>query len=604
MLLEGKSLDSWIEKIFKYQQEILEKYKGNPFSSMEKLMEFHHLKREFRILSSRVKSYISNKQNVEQFEHKWLLLEQELIQKSIPFAQQLANFSDQAIKNRKLIEKYLEHPDFSHFKRYYEVLFRYKRHKLSPTLAKFELTFAPLSSSYYEIFNTISEKEFKLTGVINSSGEELTICTYPEYLKNMKSEDGILRKNLYLKYVDFVNSKKESLYRVLFYHFLSLNIESKNIAFKGGYFEAALYGDEVNQKFIFDLYKNMKSLKDLIKQFREFRKKLIAKLYNLEQFHDWDGYLELKIGEKMKTYSIEEAKEIILGALSVLGDKYISEVKTIFNNPWIDWLPRKGKMSGAYYSGGAYKLPGKYILLNYNSYFDDVLTIAHELGHAVHELKIDGIDTYYSSPTIFTTEIPSIFNEILLNYYFLKKFRNKDNKLQQLYIYDHLLTTFVNTATVQLIYSEWEYIFSNKILNTSALNPDIAAEDYANLLSDYLGKEVKKNRQDYTWHSLYKILTIPHFYSGEFYLYKYAVGLITSLLLAERILNLEDKNSQIEAFNKFLQSGSSHSNLDTLEMLSISLKEKSNWKKIKGIFQSWLSEYIKIAEEIYCISKN
>ncbi|AFO52435.1 oligoendopeptidase F [Candidatus Mycoplasma haematolamae str. Purdue] len=599
LLLEGKTLEHWLSEYEGMQSLLLSKYTKDLFTSKEQLKEFHKLERDFGILSGRIRTYISNKQNTEQFEHKWFALEQELIHKSIPFSQALADFSDRAIKARKEITSFLEDEDFREFKRYYETIFRYKKHKLHPRLAKFELTFAPLSSAYYELFNILSEKEFLLEGVRDSNEQEITVSTYPEYLKHMKSEDSLLRKNLFLAYSNWVYKKRESFYRLLYYQFLSLNIESKNVAFKGGYFESCLYSDELQKSFIFSLYSNLKKLKPLVAKYRKIRKQIIMKNYNLDCYNDWDAYLDIKIDKEAEKYSIEEAKEIVLDALGLLGPDYIDAVKQMFENRWIDWLPRKGKNSGAYYSGGGYRLPGKYVLLNYNEYYDDVLTVAHEVGHAVHDIQIDKTDTHYYSPTIFTAEIPSILNEIILNYYFLEKFKKEGNKLKMLSIYDHLLSTFVSTAVVQVVYSEWEYSLNSKIVANEVIDYDWAAEEYAKLISLYLGREVKKDPEHHSWRSLYKIFTIPHFYSGDFYLYKYSVGLITSLLVSERLLNPSEKEKQLDSFFKFLKAGNSIPNLECLNLLSISFKDKESWSKIKDVFKSWLDEYTLLAKEIY-----
>ncbi|AGX88846.1 M3 family metallopeptidase [Mycoplasma parvum] len=604
ILLENKSLEEWLKNYFEMQQNILELYKGGIFQDLEKLIKFHHLEREYDILSNRIKTYINNHQNTDQFNNKWFALEQELLHKSIPFAQQLTDFMEKAIKNKKIILTYLEDPRFFCFKRYYENIFRYQKHRLAPKLAKFELTFAPLSSSYYEVFNILSEKEFKLTGVLDQKGEEKTISVYPEYIKYMREEDRVLRKNLYHKYTEFSFSRRDSFSRLLYYHFLSANIESKNISFKKGFVDSAIYSDEISRKFLSILYKNTKKIQSEVFKFRELRKKIIMKVYNLPDFQDWDSYLELKDEGESKKYSIEEAKQIVLDSLSVLGDKYIEFLKTIFKNQWIDWLPRNGKNSGAYFSGGSYKLPGKFILLNYNEYFDDVLTLAHELGHAIHEMQIDTKDTFYYSPTIFTAEIPSILNELLMNYYFLKIFKKEGNKFKMLQIYDHLLNTFVSTAVIQLIYSEWEFLINEKIANNQSIDSEVEMDSYSELINLYTGKKITKNIEDLSWQSLSKIFLIPHFYSGEFYLYKYAVGLFTSLIFSKKILE-GDENSREKSkkdYFDFLASGNSLSNLDSLKLLSISLESQESWKIISETFKTWLKEYSELAKELYGIS--
>ncbi|KMZ96257.1 hypothetical protein PVNG_02395 [Plasmodium vivax North Korean] len=191
----------------------------------------------------------------------------------------------------KTINTYLEDSSFLPFKRYYDSLFRYKKHRLPPKLAKFDLTFAPLSSSYYEIFSCISDKEFLLKKVKDSIGKEIDIDTYSNFLEGMKSEDRIFRKNLYESHAEFVYEKRESLFKTLYFQFLAQNIESKNIRFKKGFVEASLYSDEIDRKFLLSFYKNISELKTLVTQFREIRKKVIVKSHNLDSFEDGEFYV-------------------------------------------------------------------------------------------------------------------------------------------------------------------------------------------------------------------------------------------------------------------------------------------------------------------------
>ncbi|AFN65067.1 oligoendopeptidase F [Mycoplasma wenyonii str. Massachusetts] len=598
--LEGKSLEEWTSELERLQAEILKKYSADLFKNLNELIEFHRLFRELDIVSSRIGSYLSNNKNTDLTNPEWFIKEQEFVYKTIPFSQALSSFQNYAIQNKKTILSFYSDPKFAHLKREYESLFRYQSRRLPAIVAKYEATKAPLSSAFYEIFNILSEKDFLLKDIPDSEGNTFTIGNYAEYIKHMKKEDSIFRKNLFTSYVEFLDQKKESLHKLLYYQFLAWNIGSKNISFKDGYTESALYADEVPNKLLLNLYKYMKEFQPDIQKFRNIRRAVIEKVWNLDKFQEWDGYLELKAPSgKQLTFEIEETKNIVLTALKVLGPRYIDSLNLMFNSNWIDWMPNPPhKISGAYFTGGAYRLKGKYVLLNYNGYFDDLLTVAHELGHAVHDIEIDKTDTYYYSPTIFVAEIPSILNEILVQYHLLEKYKKEGDKFKQFYILDHLLSTFVSTSSVQLGYSEWEYNFNERIAKNQYWELEESAQAYSEIVKSYVG-ESPTEHPELRRKSLYRIFSIPHFYSGILYVYKYAVGMLTSVLLAERIMNESEREKALSDYFNFLSAGDSLSNLELLKSLSVNFLIAADYRRIHQIFKKWLSEYERLGQELY-----
>lgn len=116
-------------------------------------------------------------------------------------------------------------------------------------------------------------------------------------------------------------------------------------------------------------------------------------------------------------YTFDEAKNIVLDALGILGTDYQKKLTKAFNNRFIDIYNNKGKRSGAY-SSGFYDTP-PYILLNYEGGYSDLTTLAHELGHSMHTMYSCENNPYNtSSYQIFVAEVASTVNELLyLNIY-------------------------------------------------------------------------------------------------------------------------------------------------------------------------------------------
>jgi oligoendopeptidase F len=131
-------------------------------------------------------------------------------------------------------------------------------------------------------------------------------------------------------------------------------------------------------------------------------------------------------------YAPEEAQKHVLEAVAPLGRDYQAVVQRAFNERWLDWQPTEGKRSGAYSNGGAYDVH-PYMLLNYLGQYNDVSTLAHELGHTMH--------SYFSNKTqpfptadyaTFVAEVASTFNEALLIDHMLKQIKDTPTRLSLL----------------------------------------------------------------------------------------------------------------------------------------------------------------------------
>lgn len=171
------------------------------------------------------------------------------------------------------------------------------------------------------------------------------------------------------------------------------------------------------------MYKYMKLRKDVLK---------------LDELHMYD--MSVKLTEDSEKNIHLKMQKIVLDALAPLGTNYIKDLENAFNSNWCDVYENRGKHSGAY-SWGCYNAH-PYVLLNYQSKYNDVSTLAHEMGHALHRYYSNkNQDYYYSDNAIFVAEIASTVNETLLNLYMLDKENEKMKKL----IINELLDDIKNT---------------------------------------------------------------------------------------------------------------------------------------------------------------
>src|SRR5262249_14983052 len=147
---------------------------------------------------------------------------------------------------------------------------------------------------------------------------------------------------------------------------------------------------------------------------------LRKRMLHLEELHYYDLYAPLVDSVKTE-YTAEEAEEVILDAVAPLGADYQSVIRRAFRDRWIDLLPNEWKRSGAYSDGSAYDVH-PYMLVNFNGKYDDVSTLAHELGHTMQSYYSNKTQPYVLAnyPT-FVAEVASTLNEALLIDHMLKK---------------------------------------------------------------------------------------------------------------------------------------------------------------------------------------
>ncbi|AEG72348.1 oligoendopeptidase F [Mycoplasma haemofelis Ohio2] len=589
-ILEGSTLEELKEEYFRQNQEISDLYDLDIFEDKEKLIKFHELSLRNTVTSNRLFNYLSNKHNEDLSNNEWFSLMQEIQMRSIPFMQKLSDFSDRVIKNKERILEFLQDPELSEHKKSYEDIFRCEKHELPPVVKKLLATYSPLASSFNSIFTLLMDKEIQVKPAKDSNRKSHIISNYSEFIKTQTDPDRVLRRNAYVNWYNAVNHSRESLARLLYYNFLELNIDAQNRNFSEGYYEASVFSDELPISFVPKIYSQVERFKKHWRRYSKIQKQLLKKEYSLKGLKPWDMRMPI-LKKDDDSVSIEEAKTLAQESLKILGEEYSKNLSLALSGGWIDWEVRKNKLSGAYCIGGCYGLENKYILLNYNYKIDDVYTLVHELGHAMHAVEFCKHQTHYASSSIFLAEIPSTLNELLLSFYLLDKY--KKNPRKKLEIYDNLISNFFGTTISQIIFSEWEYDVNSIILKGGVLDAELGEKIFIEKQEKFYGK--KKKISPLKKKSLTSIFTVPHFYSGEFYVYKYAIGQVVSLLIADSI----QKDSQyINKYFNFLRVGSSLSNLEAIRLLEIDLESDRGWKRVGEIVAGWIEEYSSLANSI------
>lgn len=290
--------------------------------------------------------------------------------------------------------------------------------------------------------------------------------------------------------------------------------------------------------------------------------KLRKRMMGLTELHYYDLYAPL-VASVDTNYSVAEAQRTILHALAPLGADYAAAAKRAFSERWIDVYPTEGKQAGAYSNGEIYDLH-PYMLLNYNGKYEDVSTMAHELGHAMHSYFSNRTQPYaLASYPIFVAEVASTFNEALLNDYLVK---NTEDRATRLALLGRYLEDVKGTVFRQAQFAEFELRAHEMVEKGQPLTGDSLGKLYGDIARKYYGQASGVCIvDDYVAHEW---AFIPHFYS-DYYVYQYATSFTASSALSEKVLSGDPAAAQ--RYLKFISSGGSGYPIDLLKEAGVDM---------------------------------
>jgi oligoendopeptidase F len=290
---------------------------------------------------------------------------------------------------------------------------------------------------------------------------------------------------------------------------------------------------------------------------------LKAKAMGLEALDYWDRNAPLDQAPPRR-YSWVEAQEIVLESFAALTPAFAERARRFFDNPWIDALPRAGKQSGAYsHPVAADKHP--YVFLNYMDERRDVLTLAHELGHAVHQTLAAPLGTLLSDTPLTLAETASIFGEGLV---FERLLADATGKARRALLAGKI-EDGLNTVVRQIAFHRFETRFHDM-----RRDGELSAEDIGKLWlevqGESLGPAIRLN-PGYEHYWSY----VTHFAHSPFYVYAYAFGdLLVSALMEKR---RADPAAFAPLYEQLLAGGGSKTYVEALAPFGLDPREKSFW---------------------------
>jgi oligoendopeptidase F len=465
-----------------------------------------------------------------------------------------------------------ENEALRHYEKYIGEIIRNKPHILSAKEEQILAMAGELSQAPSTIFSMINNADIKFPKVKDEKGNEIEL-TKGRYISLMESYDREVRKNafeaLYSTYKKQINTFAATLSSNV-----KGNIFNSTVRKFPSAREASLFSDNVSLEVYDNLIEVIHKNIHLMHRYVSLRKKMLG----LEEIHMYDLYTPIVKDVKMEA-PYEEAVETVKKALEVLGSKYSDDLSKGFTGGWIDKYENEGKRSGAY-SWGCYD-SHPYVLLNYNDTVDNMFTLAHEMGHAMHSFYSDNNQPYiYAGYKIFVAEVASTFNEsILMNHLIL----NTEDKMKKLYLLNHYLESFRGTVYRQTMFAEFEKIIHEKAETGEALTAEVLSSIYHDLNKYYYGEEIIVDDYiDIEW------ARIPHFYSS-FYVYKYATGFSAATALSSKVL--KEGDTALEKYLNFLKSGGSDYPLELLKKAGVDMTSPEPIQAALKVFENTLNEF-------------
>lgn len=450
--------------------------------------------------------------------------------------------------------------------------FRYKKHTLSDIEEKLLSNISKAFGNDEQTYGYLTDSDMTFGTIKNEDNKEVEL-TYTNYSIYIKSKDRRVRKEafdaLYNHYKQFKNTITST-----FNGSIKQSVSIAKLRKYNSAFEASLFKDEISIDVYNTLVNTIHENLNVFHKYYDLKKKVL----NLDEFHLYDVYVEI-VKDYDKKYSFDEAKQIVINALSVLGNDYIETFKKAFDEKWIDIYPNKNKRGGAY-SGGSYDTK-PYILLNYQGTLNDVSTLAHEGGHSMHSYYTrTNQPIQYGDYPIFVAEVASTVNEILLAKYMLK---NSTSKEEKLVILNQLLELFKGTIYRQVMFSEFEKYAYDLVENDDVITSDKLCDKYYQLNKLYFGDNVVVDDLiRYEWEK------VPHFYYN-FYVYKYATGISAACKIVDGILNNE--KDALDNYLNMLKSGSRQNPLDTLKIAGVDMTDKEVYESAIKMFDETIEEF-------------
>lgn len=562
----SEQIETDISNLYEYLERI-KSYRGklnnsvdevfNCYKTLEKALEIHEKLYGYAML--KYNQDMSNQESIKLYKRM------ESITTDFSEAESFVSPELSKISDERL-EEYLQDDRMKEYEKSIRDIIKEKKHILSEDVEEVLAKYSEVFSASENIYDLFTDTEFEFPEIYDDEGNKLEMNTalFSQYLMS-KSEN--IRKQAFESMYSLYKKHINTITELYLTRVKTRTISSKIRNYESS-IDAATNNDDSNVQVYNTLVKEVNKNLYLNHEYL----KLKAKLLNKEKVNMYDVYVNT-LDVENKSIEYKDAQNTVLDALSVMGEDYIEMLKTAFRDGWIDVYKKDNKRSGAYSMGIHTVHP--FVLLNYINSSRDVSTIAHELGHSMH--------SYYSSKnqniinanyTIMVAEVASTVNEIILANYLINK---EEDKMKKAALINEQLDMIRATLIRQTMFAEFEEIVHSKVEAGESLSSDNLNDIYYDIVKKYFGDITNVNEEiKYEW------ARIPHFYSC-FYVYKYATGITSAIVIASKILAGEE--GYVDRYKNMLSKGGSIDSLSLLRSVDVDLEKEETYEEAFRYFE-------------------
>ena len=534
------------------------KYKGRLSESPRMLLACFDLVTDLSKEYTRLYCYASMHSDEDTRISKYLGMEQEIGQIGSDFSARASFMQPEILQiGREKIDGYLrEEPNLEIYRHSLDDILRRKEHTGTEGEEKILADASLVADSPHSIYSVFSDADFPFAEATLHDGTTVKVdkSNFNLYRAVPHRED---RKKVFATYFDRLNDYHRTFGTQL-YAEVKKNLFYTRAKKYASSLERALDGNNIPLAVYTGLIDNVNGNLSTFHRYLGLRRTMLG----VDQLHYYDLYCPV-VPELDLRYTIEESQHHVLASLAPLGGDYVNVARKGFGERWLDVYPNDGKRSGAYSNGAVYDVH-PYMLLNYNGKYDDVSTLAHELGHTMHSYLSNTKQPYATADySIFVAEVASTLNEALLLEYMLKTI--SDDKVR-LILLGNYLDGIRGTLFRQTQFAEFEWRIHEKVERGEALTGDALSELYDSINKKYYGHEagvcIVDDEIKCEW------AHIPHFYYN-FYVYQYATSFTASSAISELILSGD--NVATKRYLELLSSGGSDYPINLLKNAGVDM---------------------------------
>lgn len=343
--------------------------------------------------------------------------------------------------------------------------------------------------------------------------------------------------------------------------------------------EGRHHSDDISSKVVDTLIESVSSGYSIAKRYYSLK----AKLMGVEKLAYHERNVEY--GKITKRYPYEDALNLVYDVYYCLDPEFASILKMFNENGQIDIYPKKGKKHGAFCTDSLVSLP-TFVLLNHDGSLNDVLTLAHEMGHAINsELIKKKQNSLNFGTSLATAEVASTFMEEFVLNDILKK-SSGDEKLSIMMM---KLNNDISSIFRQAACYRFEKELHEEFREIGYLSSEHIGRIFLKHMKSYMGDSVEYSKGCENWWVYWS--HIRHF----FYVYSYASGVLISKSMVHSV---KKDHGFVEKVNEFLSMGRSDSAENAFKKMGIDITKKEFWKNGLAEIEALLDETEKYAKEL------